>query len=223
MLLRVLLGLLALITVSTVQADSSAWEEWSFPNRKPAEFSVSSDGAISVQADSAVSLLYREVRDDEKDAHILSWRWRVDESPPPTDLTTPGEDDRALAVHVWFPPEDGAWSVMSTLSSLTGLPLPGQAITYIWGGEHPPQTLLVNPHLENGAMIILRDATSATGVWFEETVNIDADFTRAFSHRPVRRPYYILISADSDDTQSTIRAEIAGIHFSQSSLPSGAW
>lgn len=207
--------------VSAVQADSSAWEEWSFPNRKPAEFSVSSDGTISVHAASAVSLLYRELRDDEKQAKSISWRWRVDEAPPPTDLTSPGEDDRALAVHIWFPPEDGSWSVMGAIRSLTGQPLVGYALTYVWGGAHPLKQILASPYLEKGAMIILRDATSPVGVWFEETVDLDADFARAFGHPPARRPRYILVSADSDDTRSSIRAEIADIDFSPPSSPSG--
>jgi hypothetical protein len=61
-------------------------------------------------------------------------------------------------------------------------------------------------------MRVLRPADSLTGQWFEERVDLVADYREAFGEGPPN-PAQIAISADTDDTRSTSRGFVADIAF----------
>ena len=165
-----------------------------------------------------VPLLYREVPPTEGKNQLLSWRWRVDKSMPPTDLALKGSDDRPLALHVWFPADPdrtGWWQRLSrvALDLAIDAPVPGKWLTYVWGGIGSRGDSLVNPYSgPDGVIYILRSGNAPTGRWFNETIDIAADFERAFDY-PAPAPIYIAISADADDTESSSVALIADIRF----------
>ena len=71
----------------------------------------------------------------------------------------------------------------------------------------------MNPYSgPDGVIYILRSGNAPTGRWFNETIDIAADFERAFDY-PAPAPIYIAISADADDTESSSVALIADIRF----------
>jgi hypothetical protein len=61
-----------------------------------------------------------------------------------------------------------------------------------------------------GRLIVQRPATSPTGVWTEETVDLRSDFAAAFG-RPPGPLVGVALSADSDDTGSRSVAALAGL------------
>ncbi len=87
----------------TLDLERAGWMVQAIPGKDETRFVSLPDGAIEVRAENSVAFLYREVPPTEGQNQHLSWRWRVDETMPPTDLALKGSDDRPLAMHVWFP------------------------------------------------------------------------------------------------------------------------
>lgn len=199
------------------------WRVLEVPGKTPTRFTVSESGQIKATARDSVGFLYRKVAPDGGcepsvgAAMRLAWRWRVDRTPPPTDQGAKGMDDRPLAVHVWFAGEDGSkgqWSLLDRIGAwMLNHPLPGKALTYVWGGTGQRGDRLPNPYLEStGHIIILRPGDSAIGRWFRESVDIAADYERAFGHPP-SRPAFVAISADTDDTRGMSIGVVSDIAF----------
>ncbi|NJO67751.1 MAG: DUF3047 domain-containing protein [Rhodospirillales bacterium] len=148
-----------------------------------------------MRADGGVSFLIRELGDGERDRPMLSWRWRVDAAPPATDLGVKGADDRALAIHVWYPPAEGTATFSQRLTRLFGYPAPGFALTYVWGGAAAAGSVVTNPYMEAGRLIVLRPSGTPQGQWFDEQVDPAADFAPRLwrrSRRPARVHRYFL-------------------------------
>jgi hypothetical protein len=70
-----------------------------------------------------------------------------------------------------------------------------------------------SPYLGSAGVIkVLRPADSPTGVWFEERVDLAADYREAFGEEPPD-PTQLAIQADTDNTHSSSRAYIADLAF----------
>jgi hypothetical protein len=81
-------------------------------------------------------------------------------------------------------------------------------LVYVWGGDHARGDVLDSPYLEaRGKTLILRGA--GTGA-HTETVDLAADYARIFGGTP-QALVGIAVSADSDDTETAIRAQISGM------------
>lgn len=214
-------AVLALPTMArsiTPGLEHEGWQVLALPGKIETRFAGRGDGVIEVTSENSVALLYRSVPPALGRHRYLSWRWRVDESMPPTDLARKGSDDRPIALHVWFPSDaqHTSWwrRVYNTaVSSVAGVLLPGRALTYVWGGTGRRGDRFVNPHTGPQAMMyILRPGDAPTGRWFDEKVDFVADFETAFGY-PAPSPSHIAISGDADDTESTSAAFIASIMF----------
>ncbi len=197
----------------------AGWKVLTFPGKAATQFVGRSDGAIEVTAKGSASLLYHEVAAEDRDARYLSWRWRIDKTMAPTDLSRKGRDDRPLAVHVWFADDEEAdlWRRLrhAVFAEILGAPLTGKVLTYVWGGIGRPGDMVINPYMEmDGVMFILRPGDVPTGRWFTEKIDILADFELAFGY-PAPAPSYIAVSADADDTSSRSRGAIAEIVFTE--------
>ena len=202
----------------TLVLERAGWMVLAIPGKDETRFVGLPDGAIEVRAENSAAFLYREVPPTEGQNQRLSWRWRVDEAMPPTDLALKGSDDRPLALHVWFPadPDRTSWwrrLPRVALGLVIDAPLPGKWLTYVWGGIGDRGDSLVNPYFgPDGVIYILRSGDVPTGRWFSETIDIAADFENAFGY-PAPAPIYIAISADADDTEGSSVAVIAHIRF----------
>lgn len=224
-----LLGLLVAATVTmpaTAQnlvfapdLEQIGWRVHTPRGKQAADFTIDGDGSLDVAAVQAVSFLYRPIPKTDKSPRVLSWQWRVDEGFPGTNLSAPGRDDRALAVHVYFSDQNAG--VMRRLTrgvaSMFGAPVSGRAITYVWGGQRPVGTVVANPFMDDGegVLVIKRSSTEVTKQWVAETIDLVADYRIAFGEQapPVR---YIAVSADTDDTGATSRARIKDLRLSDS-------
>ncbi len=194
---------------------SDGWRLFTRDDVQPARFSPNGPSAISVANEDGFALLYRPVTSADGEARVLRWRWRVETAPPASDLTQKGRDDRPVAVHVWFPDRDGGpltWLKRELGSALFGVPVPGRAITYVWGGRTPRSTMVANPYLEGGIMKILRPGDTVFERWFHEQVDVRADFEAAFGE-PAPRPGWIAISSDTEDLGGRARAVVAELAF----------
>ena len=86
-------------------------------------------------------------------------------------------------------------------------------LVYVFGGNGPRLSLLPSPHMgERGKFIILRTADGPKRQWLQESVDLKADYVRAFG----QRPGYLLaiaVSSDSDDTRGRNRAQLRGLRI----------
>jgi hypothetical protein len=140
----------------------------------------------------------------------LSWRWRVDAGPPPTDLSRRGVDDRAIALWVGFRAEAEAmtlaqryaYGMIRFLSPVSDPP--GFILAYTWGGGAASATWDAMPQPFLGQLVRQRVVRSAhdygTG-WLQETVPVTEDFRRAFAIPPTPIMQFAIF-ADGDNTQS---------------------
>ncbi len=204
--------------VLTPGLEAKGWHELPNPHKSENRFSLGQDGAIEVASRDSVSTLYKPVDVDLAKRPILTWRWRVDQAAPATDLTAKGEDDCSLAVYVGFPYQPERASIVERVKrqlveSWAGADAPGRVLRYVFCGQGERGEMIKSPYLGDAGMIkILRPADSPTGQWFEEQVDIAADYQKAFGEKP-QNPSQIAIQADTDNTHSTSRAEVADLAF----------
>ena len=187
---------------------ASGWQTVSFPGIAPVLFSAHA-GTLEVAADSAAGLLWHALKTPRPAPATAQWTWRVEEGVRPTDLTRRGEDDRALAVYFVFgETSDAAKGPMALLSASAT-----RALVYVFGGSGPRSSLLASPHMgERGKFIILRPAAGPKRQWLQESVDLKADYVRAFNQLPGQL-LAVAISSNSDDTRSRNRAQLRGLRI----------
>ncbi|MFC7540039.1 DUF3047 domain-containing protein [Siccirubricoccus deserti] len=139
--------------------------------------------------------------------------------PPPTDLTQRGGDDRAISISVGFsgwPPQVTMWQRTQHAMAQAAAgshPLPRSVLTYVWGGTGREPVPFASPYLAGlGKVRVLRPAEAPRGRWFEESVNLAADWRHAFGGEPPPLQE-IVISTDVDDTRSRLDARVEAIRF----------
>ena len=194
------------------------WQEITFDGKTSNQFHQAPGGGIQVESRQSVSVLQRPLMVDLADQPILRWRWRVDRAAPASDLSVKGGDDRSLAIYVAFPfvpTEANLFERLkrSMVETIAGKDAPGRILCYVWGGEGARGDLVPSPYYGSAGMQkILRPAGSPTGEWFEEEVDIAADYRATFGDDPPN-PLNIAISADSDDTGTVIAATVVDLAF----------
>jgi hypothetical protein len=197
--------------------EAAGWRELEVKGKPANRFIGHPDGSIEVISSSSVSRLYRPIEVDLDATPVLTWRWRVDDPVPPTDLTQKG-DDTELTIYVGFSwdPSEASFTERLTrplVEAYAGEDAPGRVLAYVFGGDHPRGELVTSPHLRSaGGMRVLRPADSPTGQWFEERVDLVEDYREVFGEDP-SDPTQIAISADTDDTGSTSRGFVDDLAF----------
>lgn len=200
------------------EAAADGWKVIEFPGITPSRFVQTPDGKIDVLSDKSSAMLYRAIAPEESGRRYLTWRWRVDTAPPPTDLTRRG-GDRPLAVHLCFkgkPREAGFMDWMKSVvrPDVDDFTRDHRCLTYVWGGKAAAGRMFPNPYLKDrGFMVILRGVGAPTGEWFAEKIDCGMDYRTAFGE-DAPKPSFIAISGDSDETMSVAAGSIASLTFS---------
>jgi hypothetical protein len=222
--LRLAVVLLAILAPDTAWAvvgpelQAKGWRELPNPHKAANTFSANAAGAIEVVSNNSVSTLYRPVEASIRERPILTWRWRVDQPAPATDLSIKGQDDCSLAVYVGFPYDPGQASLFESLKrplveSWAGENAPGRVLRYVFCGREERGAVVKSPYLGSAGFVrVLRPADSPTSTWFTERVDLAADYRAAFGEEPPN-PAQIAIQADTDNTQSASRAVVADLAF----------
>jgi hypothetical protein len=194
---------------------AQGWAHGEYAGLRPARFRATGEG-VALEGEGAGSFIWRRV---EGAARCLSWRWRVELGPPPTDLTRRGGDDRAVSVAVGF----SGWSARSTVwqrtqhalaqSQAGSHVLPRSVLIYAWGGTGREPPHFYSPWLPGlGRVRVLRPAATPSGRWFEERVDLAADWRDSFGGEapPLQE---VAIGADADDTSSRFAAVVERLRF----------
>lgn len=180
-----------------------AWKEQGFLKLFTNDYRLRGD-QVDITSDGTVSVIWRPVDDALGNADRASWRWAVSQGVAATDLTRKGGDDRNLAIYFVFVDEATA-RTLNRNSARRLLTNPStRALVYVWGGAHPKGAILPSPYSDGLRTKILRGTGTGT---FSESVDLDADYRRAFGSAPGVL-VGLAITADSDDTGGEIRAAI---------------
>lgn len=203
---------------ATPTALEAAWKHLTFRNLPPTRFAPGAAGTIEIVADRSSSILYRATRVDPAATPRLNWRWRVDAGVRATDLAKKGGDDRSLAVLVGFAFDRAHASVGEAArhrveTMMADTEPPGVVIFYVWGGAEAGRTTR-SPYRRNNYVIILRAASTPTGRWLDESVDVAADYRRLTGHAPP--PVVQLgLCSDSDDTNMVVRGAVSELKWSR--------
>ena len=183
------------------------WSEQRLPIFNSNDYSFNGS-SLGIASDGAVSLAWTRTGRSDWDATTASWTWRVDQSVPATDLRRKGGDDRNISVYFVFLPEEVAETMQgANIRQLNGNPNV-RILQYVWGGNHGRGQVLGSPYAPGqGANVMLRQAGTGS---HSETVNLAADFQTAFGSAPGAL-VGIAVSADSDDTGTSIRASLSNL------------
>lgn len=201
----IVLGLLAAPLSAGPISFESGWQEQRMALLSPNMYTLGRD--LRMVSEDAISIVWTRLPQAEWRARSASWTWSVAQSVPPTDLARKGGDDRNLSVYFIFVPEGVAQDVMSRgIRGIRGRN-DVRVIQYTWGGSYARSTLIRSPYGRAGVTIPLRPA--ATGS-FSETVDLAADYARAFGTAPGAL-VGLAVSGDSDDTDSVIRATLGNM------------
>ena len=195
--------------ISADQVDfSDSWIEQRFSLFSGNEFETSGK-TLRISSDGTVSIFWSRLPATLWDSNQARWDWEVISSVPPTDLTLKGGDDRNLSIYFIFMPETSIPKANAKFTDLLGNNS-ARVLMYVWGGKHMPGEILPTPYLnELGRTLILRPAGAGKA---SEQVNLKTDFQKAFGTEQTHL-IGIAISADSDDTDTQIRARIANLHI----------
>ncbi|MEM8569703.1 MAG: DUF3047 domain-containing protein [Pseudomonadota bacterium] len=187
----------------------AGWKDLTFRNLNPAKFSAEGQGTLRVEADQAVSVLWRPLPSDFSQAATASWRWRVDQGVPATDLGRRGQDDRSIALYFLFADDPAA--AENPPQSLRAAMRRGRALIYVWGGDAAENSVVTSPGLLGRAqMVVKQPAPGPAGQWVAENVDLRADFRRAFGREP--GPLVGLgVSSDSDNTGGRTIASLSDL------------
>jgi len=187
---------------------SDGWSEQRFSVFSSNEFEPSGK-TLHIRSNGTASMFWSRLPSALSDSTQAQWDWEVTASVPPTDLTLKGGDDRNLSVYFVFMPEDSLPKANAKLTAVLGN-THARVLMYVWGGKHIRGEILPTPYLnELGRTLILRPAGTGQA---SERVNLKTDFQRAFGTEPTRL-IGIAISADSDDTDTKIRARVSNMRI----------
>ena len=199
---------------------SNGWEEIIFENKAHNLYVTCGLGCIEIKTDSSVSMLAKLVSINLDTHPILNWDWKIGSKAPPSNLFVKGEDDRAIAVYITFPYNSNRASLSEKLMRplveiWRGSDTPSRSISYVWAAMGTPGEIIKSPYYsEANAMIISRNFADPVNSWVTERVDIVADHERVFGFTPIVASH-LMISADSDDTETKNQVFIKGLKFTK--------
>lgn len=190
---------------------AEGWQTQGFLFKRANDYTAT-DRRLRVASDGAVSLYWRRLPSGLRDTGAASWRWQVEAGVPATDLSREGGDDRNLALYFVFLPETEARRLADAPVTRLLRTDAVRVLMYVWGGSGPEGRLVPSPYMDgHGMSIIARPAgTGSAGM----TADLAADHQRAFDAE-AGVLVGLAVSADSDDTDSRIRAQISDLHLQE--------
>jgi hypothetical protein len=196
--------------------DLGNWKPLVFPKiPRYTLYSIESKGKLNyLRAESSASssgLVYTREFDVYRYPNIR-WRWKVDNVYRGESVNQEGRkqgDDYPIRIYVIFKydPEhaDPLEKITFTAAKRRhGEFPPHSALNYVWASNINSKTTMPNPYSSRSRMIFLQMGDENKGRWIEESINILADYQRAFGESPPATASLAIMN-DSDDTgQSSV-------------------
>ena len=199
----------------------SAWHKAGLPRQtKPwTRFSVVSlegERVLQVTAENSYGNLVHPAPPGAQSQRLLSWRWRVDEPNPQSDLRRKAGDDSPIKVCAMFDLPLAAVpfierQLLRLARDRSGEPLPAATVCYVWDSQLAAGTRLDNAFTRRLRNIVLRGADAPLHAWRSERRDVAADFLQLFGDESSTVPplLAIAIGADADNTHGRSLAHVA--------------
>ncbi len=208
-LLKLLIALTAFAGpafAGSISFDGS-WKEQRFSLFSKNQYGFNGD-RLDVGSNGSVSMAYLQLGEALWPSRSASWSWSVAKGVPATDLRNKGGDDRNLSVYAVFLPEADAQALKGAGIRKLLSAESARVLVYVWGGAHNRGDFLDSPYLgARGKTIILRGAGEGGHA---EKVDFARDYAKSFGGAPGAL-VGLAISADSDDTDTSIQGAISGL------------
>lgn len=187
----------------------SSWKEQGFSLFSSNDYTLNG-GSMDIISDDSVSMIFRAVPEADWQARGASWQWSVSRSVVATDLTAKGVDDRNLAVYFVFVAENRAAALTGGSARRVFNDESTRTLVYVWGGDAPRGTIQQSP-FQPGKLMTIISRPAEVGS-FSEVPNLARDFQRAYG-MAAGALIAIGVSADSDDTDGYISAQISNLQL----------
>ncbi len=184
------------------------WEPLTFPKIKNhSKYTLVAEGEKTVlKAEShasASAIVYRRTFNIYEHPRI-SWRWKVTQL---SDRGNPKEksgDDYPIRVYIMFQYDPARASLGERLmynasKVIYGKYPPHSTLNYVWTGVNIPEQLIASPYTGKAYMVVLEKGKQRVGQWVEESVNVLADYRKAFGQDPPATAGLAVMS-DTDNT-----------------------
>ncbi len=194
------------------------WEPLNFPKIKNhSQYTLAAEGNKTVlKAEShasASAIVYRRTFNIYEHPRI-SWRWKVTQL---SDRGNPKEkagDDYPIRVYVMFQYDPARASLGERLmynasKVIYGKYPPHSTLNYVWTGVNVPERFIASPYTGKAYMVVLEKGRQRVGQWVEESVNVLADYRKAFGQDPPAIAGLAVMS----DTDNTGAAAVAYLDF----------
>ena len=190
------------------------WEQMTFRRIPPTQYAAAGRDELVIDARASSSLIHRPLPETAFDMRRASWRWRVDEGVPATDLSQRGGDDRAIAIYFAFAPERARTRAAAGRTSLRRLLISGSGhiLVYVWGGGGRPRCYRAQS-LYARSWCLSHPASGVFGDGANGRANrwiLAGDHQRAFG-QPPGILVGLAVASDSDDVDGVNQARIADL------------
>ena len=204
---------------------SENWKPLTFGSiEKHTDYKLVDDHGIKVIkaiSSESASGLTNTFRFNPRDYPYLSWRWKVKNHLPGTDVTKKSGDDYAARIYVIFDyrledlPKKEQVKV-NWYKFFNGKLPPLAAINYIWANKTPINKIVSSPYTKRVKMVVLQNRSSSSGQWYRQERNIYQDYKTAFGEEP-RDVTNIAIMTDTDNTEDEVESYYGDITISKTS------
>lgn len=177
------------------------------------------DGAtvLEARADKSASGLYRPLKVDTRSHPQVEWRWKIDGLIPGADNRIAQKEDSPVRLIFAFNGDMQKLDFfergrMRLAKALSGQELPYATLMYVWSNEHPPETVIQNPHTARIRMIVVQSGGEQVGQWVSYRRDLAEDYRKAFGEEPAD-VLAVGLMTDADNTREAARAWYGDITF----------
>ena len=208
-------------SASTSEALPKGWRPLTFSRieRHTVYSLVKEDDRVAVKAvsDQSASGLGRPLSVDPAEYPVIRWQWKVGNVLQEGDVSSKDGDDYPARVYITFAIDPDRAGYLERLRHeaarlLTGEDIPYRAISYIWGSNSTPGTMIENPYTDQVMMFVIEAGDRKLQQWVTERRNVREDYIKAFGEEPAMITG-VAIMTDTDNTRESAVAWYGDIVF----------
>ncbi|MBM9512932.1 DUF3047 domain-containing protein [Desulfogranum marinum] len=192
----------------------SRWKLFTFPGIPvSSEYRLTTEDAVPclhMESDGGASALVFDQLFNVYEYPKLQWRWKVRNVYHKGDSTTKQGDDYPARLYVMFRYDAETASFAKQIQYgiaklLYGEYPPDSSLNYIWANRVDARDIITNAYTDQAKMIPVSKGEKDLGSWQTYTVDIVADYRKAFRKEPPKEAT-VAVMIDADDTGETARA-----------------
>ncbi len=205
--------IVVILTLSFLNADVLLKEDFnSLSNWTPLDFEKIKkhstyevkDSILIAKSDASASGIRFKKSYDIYKYPILSFKWKVSNVYKKGDTTTKEGDDYPIRIYVMFKYNPKKVSFFTKIKyglakSIYGAYPPYSSLNYIWANKIQKDKIITSAYTDKSKMIVLDSGAKNVNTWQEHTVNVLADYKKAFGENPPA-VVSLAIMNDSDNT-----------------------